>query len=34
VLDVTPFGIDRFDEAGRSNLATDPVALPFPERTS
>jgi glycine/D-amino acid oxidase-like deaminating enzyme len=34
VLDVTPFGLDRFDEAGRSNLATDPVALPFPERIS
>ena len=34
VLDVTPFGLGRFDEAGRSSLATDPVALPFPERTS
>ncbi len=34
VLDVSPLGLDRFDEAGRSRLATDPVALPFPERTS
>jgi glycine/D-amino acid oxidase-like deaminating enzyme len=25
-------GVDRFDEAGRSRLATDPIALPFPER--
>jgi glycine/D-amino acid oxidase-like deaminating enzyme len=32
VLDVTPLGLDRFDEAGRSRLATDPIALPFPER--
>lgn len=32
VLDVSPLGLDRFDEAGRSRLATDPVALPFPER--
>jgi sarcosine oxidase subunit beta len=30
VLDVSPLGLDRFDEAGRSRLATDPVALPFP----
>jgi sarcosine oxidase subunit beta len=34
VLDVSPLGLDRFDEAGRSRLATDPVALPFPERIS
>jgi hypothetical protein len=27
-----PLGLDRFDEAGRSRLATDPIALPFPER--
>jgi sarcosine oxidase subunit beta len=32
VLDVSPLGLDRFDEAGRSRLATDPIALPFPER--
>jgi sarcosine oxidase subunit beta len=32
VLDVSSLGLDRFDEAGRSRLATDPIALPFPER--
>jgi sarcosine oxidase subunit beta len=32
VLDVAPLGLDRFDEAGHSRLATDPIALPFPER--
>ena len=32
VLDVSSLGLDRFDEAGHSRLATDPVALPFPER--
>jgi hypothetical protein len=26
--------LDRFDEAGRSRLASDPIALPFPERIS
>ncbi|HTQ88983.1 MAG TPA: FAD-binding oxidoreductase [Streptosporangiaceae bacterium] len=31
VLDTSELGLDRFDEAGRSRLATDPVALPFPE---
>ena len=30
VLDVTDLGLDRFDEHGRSRLATDPIALPFP----
>jgi sarcosine oxidase subunit beta len=30
VLDATDLGLDRFDEQGRSRLATDPVALPFP----
>ena len=30
VLDVTELGLDRFDEHGRSRLATDPIALPFP----
>jgi sarcosine oxidase subunit beta len=32
VLDTSELGLDRFDEAGRSRLATDPIALPFPER--
>jgi glycine/D-amino acid oxidase-like deaminating enzyme len=31
VVDATPLGLDRFDEAGRSRLAADPIALPFPE---
>jgi sarcosine oxidase subunit beta len=31
VTDVTDLGLERFDEAGRSRLATDPIALPFPE---
>ena len=30
VLDVTDLGLDRFDEHGRSRLAPDPIALPFP----
>jgi sarcosine oxidase, subunit beta len=30
VVDADPLGLDRFDEAGRSRLATDPIALPFP----
>ena len=30
VVDTTPLGLDRFDEAGNSKLATDPIALPFP----
>jgi sarcosine oxidase subunit beta len=34
VLDTSSLGLDRFDEAGRSRLATDPIALPFPERIS
>jgi len=32
VLDTSQLGLDRFDEAGHSRLATDPIALPFPER--
>ena len=32
ILDVSPLGLDRFDESGHSRLATDPIALPFPER--
>ena len=31
VVDTTALGLDRFDESGHSRLATDPVALPFPE---
>ena len=27
---MTDLGLDRFDAAGRSRLATDPIALPFP----
>jgi sarcosine oxidase subunit beta len=30
LVDATDLGLDRFDEAGRSRLATDPIALPFP----
>lgn len=30
LVDVGPLGLDRFDRGGRSRLATDPVALPFP----
>jgi sarcosine oxidase subunit beta len=30
LVDVSTLGLDRFDEHGRSRLATDPVALPFP----
>jgi sarcosine oxidase, subunit beta len=32
VVDTARLGLDRFDDAGRSHLAADPVALPFPER--
>ncbi len=31
VVDTTELGLDRFDERGRSRLAADPIALPFPE---
>ncbi len=31
VTDVTDLGLDRFDQHGRSRLAADPIALPFPE---
>jgi sarcosine oxidase subunit beta len=34
VDDVTMLGLDRFDSAGRSRLAADPIALPFPEKAS
>ena len=30
LTDVTELGLDRFDAAGRSRLAADPIALPFP----
>jgi sarcosine oxidase subunit beta len=30
VVDVAELGLDRFDAEGRSRLATDPIALPFP----
>jgi sarcosine oxidase subunit beta len=30
VTDVSDLGLDRFDAAGRSRLAADPIALPFP----
>jgi sarcosine oxidase subunit beta len=33
LVDVTDLGLDRFDDRGRSRLAADPVALPFPEAT-
>jgi sarcosine oxidase subunit beta len=32
VVDVTDLGLDRFDDQGRSRLAPDPIALPFPTR--
>jgi sarcosine oxidase subunit beta len=34
VVELADLGLDRFDEQGRSRLAADPIALPFPERTS
>ena len=30
VADVSNLGLDRFDSEGRSRIATDPIALPFP----
>jgi sarcosine oxidase, subunit beta len=30
IIDVADLGLDRFDAEGRSRLATDPIALPFP----
>ncbi|MFL5670492.1 MAG: NAD(P)/FAD-dependent oxidoreductase, partial [Chloroflexota bacterium] len=32
LVDVTDLGLDRFDADGRSRLASDPIALPFPLR--
>jgi sarcosine oxidase, subunit beta len=34
VVDTADLGLDRFDEHGRSRIATDPIALPFPEQTA
>jgi sarcosine oxidase subunit beta len=34
VEDVSMLGLDRFDASGRSTLAADPIALPFPEKAS
>jgi len=34
VVDVSQIGLGRFDSRGRSRLATDPIALPFPQPTS
>lgn len=34
VLDVSELGLDRFDRSGQSRLSPDPIALPFPERTT
>ena len=31
VVDVTDLGLTRFDADGRSSLAADPIALPFPK---
>jgi sarcosine oxidase subunit beta len=32
VVDTADLGLDRFDASGRSRLAADPIALPFPEK--
>jgi sarcosine oxidase subunit beta len=32
VVDTKELGLDRFDDEGRSRLAADPIALPFPAR--
>jgi sarcosine oxidase subunit beta len=34
VDDISMLGLDRFDASGRSRLAADPIALPFPEKAS
>jgi sarcosine oxidase subunit beta len=34
IVDVSMLGLDRFDESGRSRLPADPIALPFPEKTT
>jgi sarcosine oxidase subunit beta len=33
VTDLTDLGLDRFDSEGRSRIAPDPIALPFPTST-
>jgi sarcosine oxidase subunit beta len=33
LVDADELGLDRFDVRGRSRLASDPIALPFPEST-
>ena len=30
LVDARALGLDRFDDEGRSSLAADPIALPFP----
>jgi sarcosine oxidase, subunit beta len=34
VVDTADLGLDRFDEHGNSRLATDPIALPFPQHAA
>ncbi|GAA2114593.1 FAD-binding oxidoreductase [Nocardioides bigeumensis] len=34
LLDITDLGLDRFDADGRSRVAADPIALPFPATSS
>ena len=34
VVDTADLGLDRFDADGNSRLATDPIALPFPEHAA
>ena len=34
VVDAGPLGLDRFDDDGHSSLPSDPIDLPFPERTA
>jgi sarcosine oxidase subunit beta len=34
VADIADLGLDRFDEHGRSRIAADPIALPFPTTTT
>jgi sarcosine oxidase subunit beta len=34
VVDTADLGLDRFDDQGHSRLATDPIALPFPEHAA
>jgi sarcosine oxidase subunit beta len=33
LTDLTDLGLDRFDAQGRSRIAPDPIALPFPTST-